>query len=348
MAPLAADEETDLTPLAPFPAREGGEAESREHVVSAEEAGGRLDAILARAFPELSRSFVQRLVDQEQVTLDGKIAKASAKPKAGQRIALVVPPPAPSELVPRDLPLDIVYEDADVVVVDKPAGLVVHPAPGHADDTLANALRHRYPDLAIGGELRPGIVHRLDKDTSGLLVIAKSDRAMASLVGQMKARTMLKEYVALVHGDPVASAAKRRDGPHVSATGAASGVWTVIDAPIGRHPRDRQRMAVVSDGREARTRFAVDQRLGRYTLVRARLETGRTHQIRVHFAMIGHPIVGDPTYSPGRETLGLDRQFLHAARLGFNRPGDDREVEFESPLPPDLQRVLDGLTERKE
>ena len=321
-------------PRPTFSGGEGGIPDRREHIVSSDEAGTRLDAILARAFPDLSRSFVQRLVELGQVTLDGRTAKASAKPRAGQTISLVVPPPTPSELLPRELPLAIIYEDADVLVIDKPAGLVVHPAPGHADDTLANALRHRYPDLAIGGELRPGIVHRLDKDTSGLLVIAKSDRAMADLVGQMKARTMLKEYVALVHGDP-----SRRAG----STGDA---WTVIDAPIGRHPRDRQRMAVVTGGREARTHFAVESRLGRYTLVRARLETGRTHQIRVHLASIGHPLVGDATYAPGRETLGLDRQFLHAARLGFRLPGDGREVVFESPLPADLQRVLDRLMGR--
>jgi 23S rRNA pseudouridine1911/1915/1917 synthase len=326
---------------------EGGSVDSREHVVSADDSASRLDAIVARAFPDLSRSFVQRLVDLGQVTLDGNVAKASAKPRAGQLIALVVPAPAPSELVPRDLPLVVVYEDADVLVVDKPAGLVVHPAPGHPDDTLANALRHRYPDLAIGGELRPGIVHRLDKDTSGLLVIAKNDRAMADLVGQMKARTMLKEYVALVPGDPSPrSAHDGRAGAH--ATRPADDLsWSVIDAPIARHPRDRLRMAVVAGGREARTRFAVAASLGRYSLVRARLETGRTHQIRVHFASIGHPIVGDATYAPGRETLGLDRQFLHAVRLGFRRPEDGREAVFESPLPADLQEVLDGLQSRE-
>ncbi len=304
-------------------------ADLREMVVEARDDRARLDVVVARAFPDLSRSFVQKLVEAGLVTIDGRPARASARPAAGQRVVLQVPPPAPSELVPQPLPLTVVYEDADVLVIDKPPGLVVHPAPGHPADTLANALLARYPGLQIGGALRPGIVHRLDKDTSGLMVVAKNDRAMVSLVDQMKRRTVRKEYLALARGDV---------GPAVG----------VIEAPIGRHPRDRQRMAVVAGGREARTHFRVLERFGRYTLVEARLETGRTHQIRVHFASVGHPLAGDPIYGrhsggAGQDELGLTRQFLHAHRLGFALPSSGREVVFESPLPEDLGAALDRV-----
>jgi 23S rRNA pseudouridine1911/1915/1917 synthase len=298
--------------------------ETRELEVGAAEAGVRLDALLARAYPDLSRSAIQRLIEQGNVSVDGKLARPSFHPSIGQRIVLQVPPPTETSLVPHARDLAIVYEDADVLVVDKPAGLVVHPAAGHADDTLANALRARYPDLTIGGELRPGIVHRLDRDTSGLLVVAKNDQSMASLVQQMSRREVLKEYVALVHG----------------ALRVAEGV---IDAPIARHPRDRKRMAVVAGGREARTHFRVLERFPDYTLVEARLETGRTHQIRVHLASIGHPLVGDHVYGRSHESLEVSRQFLHARRLGFVLPSTGEAVVFESPLPADLQAVLDGL-----
>jgi 23S rRNA pseudouridine1911/1915/1917 synthase len=298
--------------------------ERRQLEVGADDAGERLDALVARAFPDLSRSAVQRLIERGGVAVDGRIARSSFRPTAGQSVEVTIPPPAETTLVARETPLSIVYEDADLLVLDKPAGLVVHPAPGHPDDTLANALRARYPDLQIGGELRPGIVHRLDKDTSGLLVVAKNDSSMASLVDQMARRTVLKEYVALVHGAPAVS-----EG--------------VIDAPIGRSPRDRKKMAVVAGGREARTRFRVLERLGAYTLVEARLETGRTHQIRVHFASIGHPIVGDPVYGRAHESLGLARQFLHARRLAFDLPSTGERVTFESPLPADLEAALTEL-----
>ncbi len=298
--------------------------ETRTLEVSPAEAGARLDVLLARAFPDLSRSAVQRLVEQGLVEVAGRPVRASARPTAGQQVVVRIPPPAPTELVPQPLPLAVVYEDEDVLVIDKPAGLVVHPAPGHPTDTLANALRARYPDLEIGGALRPGIVHRLDKDTSGLLVVAKHDRALASLVDQMKRRAVRKEYVALVHGNLPRDAG-------------------VIDAPLGRHPHERKRMAVVPGGREARTHFRVLERFGQYTLVEARLETGRTHQIRVHFAALGHPLAGDPVYGASREALPLRRQFLHACRLGFALPGSGREVLFESPLPADLRAALDRL-----
>jgi 23S rRNA pseudouridine1911/1915/1917 synthase len=212
-------------------------------------------------------------------------------------------------------------------VVDKPAGLVVHPAPGHPSGTLVNALLARYPDISVGDVLRPGIVHRLDRDTSGLIVVAKSDRAMASLTAQMRARRVLKEYMALVWGRPNASRG-------------------VVEAPIGRDPRDRQRMAIEERGRPARTHFEVVEtlRVGdvECTLLRVRLETGRTHQIRVHLAAIGHPVVGDPTYGRRAAHLPLKRQFLHAGRLGFTLP-DGEYREFQSPLPPDLELLLRSL-----
>ena len=296
----------------------------REHEVGAAEAGERLDALLAKVYPDLSRSAIQRFIEQGDVSVDGQAVRPSFRPVAGQRVILRIPPAAEASLVPRPLDLTIVYEDADVLVLDKPPGLVVHPAAGHPDDTLANALRARYPDLQIGGELRPGIVHRLDRDTSGLLVVAKNDRAMASLVGQMARREVLKEYVALVHGN----------------LRVAEGV---IDAPIGRDPRDRKRMAVVTGGREARTHFRVLERFARYTLVEARLETGRTHQIRVHFASLGHPLVGDPVYGRGHEALDISRQFLHARRLGFALPSTGERVTFEAPLPADLRAVLEEI-----
>ena len=299
--------------------------ELREVEVSADDAHVRLDVLLARVFPDLSRSFAQKLVEAGLVTVDGRPARASARPNAGQRVVVQIPAPAPSQLVPQAIPLAIVYEDADLLVVDKPPGLVVHPAPGHPADTLVNALLARYPSLQVGGSLRPGIVHRLDKDTSGLLVVAKNDRAMASLIDQMKRRAVRKEYLALVHGN-----LRQDEG--------------VIEAPIGRHPKDRKRMAVVPNGREARTHFVVLERFGRYTLLEARLETGRTHQIRVHFASLGHPLAGDPVYG-GREALPLRRQFLHAHRLGFALPASGQEVLFESPLPEDLRVALDRARE---
>ena len=299
--------------------------ELREVEVSAADARTRLDVFLARVFPDLSRAFVRKLVEAGLVTVEGRPAKASTRPTSGQRVIVQVPPPEPSELAPQPMPLTIVYEDPDVLVIDKPPGLVVHPAPGHPADTLANALRARYPYLQIGGALRPGIVHRLDKDTSGLLVVAKDDRAMASLVDQMKRRVVRKEYLALVHG-------------------SVQPDQGVIEAPVGRHPRDRKRMAVVSGGREARTHFTVLERFERYTLVEARLETGRTHQIRVHFASLGHPLVGDPVYGAARkEWPPLRRQFLHAHRLGFALPSSGRPVLFESPLPDDLRIALDEV-----
>lgn len=299
-------------------------AQARHVIVPADSAGQRIDKFLAEIFPDLSRSFIQRLIEEGMVTVNDKPAKASTRINSGDAIKLEIPPARPLELVPEAIPLNVVFEDDDLLVVDKPPGLVVHPAPGHATGTLVHALLGRYPELHVGAEIRPGIVHRLDKDTSGLMVIAKTDRALASLAQQIKDRTVLKEYLVLVHGRlPV------KQG--------------VIDAPIGRDPRRRQMMAVVPSGRPARTHYRVLQEFDRYTLVIARLETGRTHQIRVHFASIGHPVAGDAVYGPKKSDLPLTRQFLHAHRLGFRSPSSGQWLEFTSPLPPNLANVLAQL-----
>lgn len=296
----------------------------REMVVAPANAGLRLDKFLAEVYPDLSRSLVQKLIEDGQVSVDGQVMKPSSRVVAGQVVEVRVPAPQPVGIEPESIPLQVVYDDPDLVVVDKPAGLVVHPAAGHARGTLVNALIARYPDLAIGTSLRPGIVHRLDKDTSGLMVVAKNDVAQASLSDQIKDRLVLKEYISLVHG------------PLEAPRGT-------IDAPIGRDPRNRKRMAIVAGGRPARTHFALKERFADYDLVEVRLETGRTHQIRVHFASIGHPVAGDRVYGRPDRELGLDRQFLHANRLGFRLPRTDEYVEFTSPLPADLQRVLEHL-----
>lgn len=296
-------------------------------VVEGSEAGQRVDRLAAARLPDLSRSRIQHLMEDGLVTLNGRPVRASTLVRAGDRLDVVIPAPQPTTLVPREIPLPVVYEDGDVVVVDKPAGLVVHPAPGHAQDTMVNALLARYPDLAIGGSLRPGIVHRLDRFTSGLMVIARNDAAFRSLAAQMKERSVLKAYLVLVDG-------------HMP---AGEGV---IEAPIGRHPRERKQMAVVSKGRPARTRYLVLEEFGPYTLVEAQLETGRTHQVRVHFAHSGHPVLGDPQYGRRAGALGLSRQFLHAYRLGFRLPSSGEYREFESALPEDLAEVLEKLRRR--
>ncbi len=293
--------------------------------------GMRLDAYLASLEAlSISRSYAQKLIDEGRVLVSSTRRAASWKLKFGEIVGLLLPPPAPSNLRPEQIPLNIVYEDDDVIVVDKAAGMVVHPAPGHASGTLVNALLGYDPTLAMNGTTRPGIVHRLDKDTSGLIVVARNDAARESLVQQMQARTMLKEYLALTQGK-----LKHPNG--------------IIDAPIDRDPRERKQMAVVMGGRPARTRYETIGYFARYTHVRVRLETGRTHQIRVHMTYIGHPIVGDSVYGDQMwkrdpEVADLARQFLHAHRLGFNLPSSGTYREFVSPLPADLQSVLDRLS----
>ncbi|MCC6315806.1 MAG: RluA family pseudouridine synthase [Thermomicrobiales bacterium] len=293
-----------------------------------EQVGERLDRFVADALPELSRSYVQQLIERGAVAVDGMRRKPKFKMTPGQVVTVTVPPVEPEEIVPEAIPLCIVYEDRDVLVIDKPAGLVVHPAPGHPRGTLVNAIVHHAPDIALAGSNRPGIIHRLDKDTSGLIAIAKTDRARTVLVPQWEERTVRKTYLALVAGDV----------PEDEAT---------IDAPIGRDPAQRQRMAVQRTGRLAITHFRVLERFGDATLLEVDIETGRTHQIRVHLAFIGHPAIGDAVYGRGTMLRGvmLDRQFLHASTLGFKLP-DGRTMVFSAPLPGDLRSALDALRTR--
>ncbi|KPL16409.1 MAG: pseudouridine synthase [Anaerolineae bacterium SM23_84] len=291
-----------------------------------EQGGPRVDKYIAQEVPDLSRSFVKKLLDEGQVTVDGKMPKASYKVEAGDVIVVRVPPPEPTEVRAEDIPLRILYEDADIVVVDKPAGMVVHPAHGHRSGTLVNALLAHCTDLSgISGELRPGIVHRLDKDTSGLLLVAKNDVAHRHLQRQFKQRLVHKIYLALTEG-------------------LLPTPRGVIDAPIGRDPQQRKRMAVLPrGGREARTEYRVLEHLTQHTLVEAEPVTGRTHQIRIHFASIGHPLAGDRVYGFRKQRLPLRRQFLHAARIAFTLPSSGETVEFTSELPDDLAAVLDDL-----
>lgn len=293
------------------------------------ESGLRVDRYIAQEAPDLSRSLVQKLLEVGCVTVGGQVPKASYKVQAGDEIIVRVPPAEPTAVLAEAIPLTIIYEDADIVVVDKPAGMVVHPAHGHHSGTLVNALLAHCPDLTgIGGEQRPGIVHRLDKDTSGLLIVAKNDAAYHHLQSQFQARLVHKTYSALVEGVPQ----------------AAHGV---IDAPIGRDPQHRQRMAIATGSsrgrREARTEYRVVEYFPYHALLEAEPVTGRTHQIRIHLAFIGHPIVGDRVYGFRRQRLAVPRQFLHAARIAFALPGSGQPVEFTSPLPEDLTAVLKTL-----
>jgi 23S rRNA pseudouridine1911/1915/1917 synthase len=305
------------------------EGDVRNVVVPAGASRGRADRFAAD-LTGLSRSFVQRLMADGLVTADGRAVKANTVLEPGAAIRLEVPPPEAAEPVgDASIDVPVVYEDGDLLIVDKPAGLVVHPSAGHADGTLVNALlgRHGASFGGIAGVRRPGIVHRLDRDTSGLLIVARHDVAQASLMGQLKARRVKKTYLALVHGS-VAAAVGR------------------IEAPIGRDPGHRTRMAVVSSGRPATTGYRVRERFEGWTLLELDLVTGRTHQIRVHLAAIGHPIAGDPVYGTGTSRRGpeaLERLFLHAWRLELTSPSSGRLIRAEAPLPPDLEQVLGGL-----
>lgn len=281
--------------------------------------GMRLDQFLAVQSTGLTRSRLQALITQGLVLLNGQLARPSQKVRAGDSVSLSVPPPRELEMKPQAIPLSVVHQDDALIVLDKPAGLSVHPGPGHSDGTLVNALLAHCPDIqGIGGVIRPGIVHRLDKDTSGLMVAAKTEEAHQSLSAQFKAHTVTKGYLALA----------------VGAVGPAEGR---IDAPIARDPRHRKRMAVVPGGREARTSYRVVERLDGYSLLEVYLETGRTHQIRVHLAYLGHPLLGDQVY--GKRSPLLDRHFLHAHHLSFQHPGSGQVLEFRSALPNDLERA---------
>ena len=290
----------------------------------AQNAGERVDIFLAREASGLTRSAVQRLLEQGFVTLRGVPVKKNAKTEAGAVYCVTVPEVREVEIAAQELPLDIVFEDADVLVINKPKNMVVHPAAGHSDGTLVNALLYHCGDSlsGINGEKRPGIVHRIDKDTTGLLIVAKNDYAHQALAEQLKDHTLRRTYECLVHGG------FRED----------SGT---VDAPIGRHPTDRKKMAVVQrNGREAVTHWEVIARYGQYTHLRCRLEKGRTHQIRVHMAYLNHPIVGDPVYGSGRAELGLTTQCLHAQALTFVHPRTGREVTVTCPLPDDFRDTL--------
>ena len=291
--------------------------------LTADRPGERLDVFLARAVADLSRSQARRLIDDGLVTVDGTPERPSYRLPGGARITATLPPVEEVEPAAERIPLTIIYQDEDVIVVDKPAGLTVHPAPGHPSGTLVNALLALAPELAgLRDRVRPGIVHRLDRDTSGLLVVARNERARDDLIRQMKQREVSKTYLALVQGVP--------QPPQGT-----------IEAPIGRHPRNRKKMAVIAGGREAETRYRVRETVDGFALLEVEPVTGRTHQIRVHLAAIGHPVAGDTTYGKRSDIVG--RQFLHAWRLAFDLPSSGRRVEFESPLPADLRAALARL-----
>ena len=292
----------------------------------AEESGDRIDALLARHIEGLSRSAAQRLLEEDLVTLAGVPVKKNYRCRAGDLFEVVVPPTEEAPLLAQELPLDVVYEDADLIVVNKARGMVVHPAPGHPDGTLVNALLWHCGDSlsGIGGEKRPGIVHRIDKDTSGLLIAAKNDAAHQALSAQLSDHSLYREYEAVVRGS------FREDA------GA-------VDRPIARHPTDRKRMAVVPDGRRAVTHWQVLARYRGYTHLLCRLETGRTHQIRVHMASLGHPLLGDETYGAPSPDKGLAGQCLHARRLHFTHPSTGERMALECPPPEYFTQVLARL-----
>ena len=296
-------------------------------VIIAQESADRIDALLAQNVPGLTRSAAQRLLDAGAVSVDGRTVKKNYKCSAGERIELSLPETQETELSPQDIPLDIVYEDEDVVVVNKPRGMVVHPAPGHPDGTLVNALMHHCGDSlsGVGGEKRPGIVHRIDKDTSGLLIAAKNDNAHLNLSAQLSDRSLSRVYEAVVRGN------FRED-------------CGTVDAPIGRHPTDRKKMAVTDkNSRAAVTHWEVIARYRGYTHIRCRLETGRTHQIRVHMAHIGHPLLGDQVYGAPGPDKGLEGQCLHARELKFIHPRTGEPVHIQTELPPYFLDVLKKL-----
>ncbi|MDG2512786.1 RluA family pseudouridine synthase [Sphingobium yanoikuyae] len=306
-----------------------------ETTIGEAQAGLRLDRALAELLPDLSRERIKTLIVEGQIVSGGRSLNPSMKVAVGQDYSITLPAPVSLDAVAQDIPLDIVHEDADLIVVDKPAGLVVHPAAGNLDGTLVNALLHHCDGQlsGIGGVARPGIVHRIDKDTSGLLVVAKSDKAHEGLARQFKDHSIDRLYAAIVYGIPTPG------------TG-------IVDAWIGRSDADRKKMAVHREGRgkHAVTHYRVMERLRGAAMVECRLETGRTHQVRVHMAHLGHPLIGDPVYGRDRkgfksilETLGFKRQALHAKRLGFIHPVTEEPLAFDSPLPADMQELLSEL-----
>jgi 23S rRNA pseudouridine1911/1915/1917 synthase len=300
--------------------------------LEADESRIRLDKFLVGRLPDLSRSAVQRQIEDGQVTVNGESVRPSFKVSHGDQIVVILPEHRGDELRPEPIPLDIVYEDQTLLVINKPAGMVVHPAPGHPGGTLVNALLAYSPELAATGSQRPGIVHRLDRDTSGVILVARTEKGRRELQRQFKDRTVDKAYLTLVHG-------------HLQPA------WGRVEAPLGRDPHHRQRMAVLAGGREAVTEYHVLQTFahqlgpvaGDYSLVEAQPVTGRTHQIRVHFASIGHPVVGDGVYGRRKCSLPVSRQFLHAQRIAFLHPRAGKHMVLEAPLPEDLANVLELL-----
>ena len=281
---------------------------------------------MSQEVEQLSRALAAELIKNGEIQVEGRRVKVSHRVKEGDMISVHIPPPQEVRLTPQDIPLKVIYQDHDLVIIDKPQGMVVHPAHGNWDQTLVNALLFQVQDLSgINGELRPGIVHRLDKDTSGLMVVAKNDQSHRHLAEQIKTHRFTREYTALVHGR-----VRENQGR--------------IEAPIGRDPRDRKKMAVISGGRPSITNYRVMERFVNYTLVRCRLETGRTHQIRVHMAYLGHPVVGDPLYGPRKNSWGLDKQILHASLLAITHPTTGEIMTFESPLPEYFNDLLRDLT----
>ncbi len=295
-----------------------------------EDAGTRVDAWLAANLEDLTRSAAARLLEEGSVTCGGKALAKNYKLTGAETISVCLPDPEPVDVVPQDIPLDVVYEDDDVIVVNKPKGLVVHPAPGHPDGTLVNALLYHCGDSlsGIGGELRPGIVHRIDRDTSGLIIAAKNDMAHQKLAAQLQDHTLARVYRCIVTGN------LREDAG-------------TVDAPIGRHGADRKKMAVTANGRNAVTHWRVLERFPGFTYVECRLETGRTHQIRVHMAYIGHPILGDTVYGNKKPVPGLQGQCLHAVGLRFVHPRTGEMVELGCPLPEEFENQLRKLENRR-
>ncbi|WNQ13534.1 RluA family pseudouridine synthase [Paenibacillus aurantius] len=301
----------------------------QEWTVAAEEAGERIDKYLAESMEDgVSRSQIQQWIKEGHALVNGREVKANYKLQAEDQILLTVPEPAELEIEAEDIPLEIIYEDRDVIVINKPRGMVVHPAPGHYSGTVVNALQFHCKDLSgINGVMRPGIVHRIDKDTSGLLMAAKNDAAHQSLAGQLKEHSVTRKYTAVVHGIM----------PHDHGT---------VDAPIGRDPHDRKLFTVTDrNSKHAVTHFVVVERLEPFTVLELKLETGRTHQIRVHMKFIGHPLVGDPAYGRPKDRE-MQGQALHAAVLGFKHPRTDEYLEFQAPLPEDMKQLLDRLRKK--
>ncbi|GKU82401.1 RluA family pseudouridine synthase [Niallia sp. NCCP-28] len=298
--------------------------DKREHTITEEQVNERIDKIISTIDKDWSRTQVQQWIKEGHVTVNGNIVKTKYKGVLNDLVAIDIPDPTELDVVAEEMNLDIYYEDADVIVVNKPKGMVVHPAPGHVSGTLVNGLMAHCKDLSgINGVMRPGIVHRIDKDTSGLLMVAKNDAAHESLVNQLVAKTVTRKYKALVHGSI----------PHDYGT---------IDAPLGRDPKDRQSMTVVDNGKHAVTHFHVLERMTDFSFVECQLETGRTHQIRVHMKYIGFPLAGDPKYGP-RKTVDIGGQALHAGILGFNHPRTGEYIEFEAPLPTYFEELLNNL-----